>query len=316
MKVLALSEDDIRSVTSMRGAITAMRTAMLDLHEGRVLAPLRTAVAQPDGVSLFMPAGSTTATGVKIVSVFDSNPSRGLPAIAGMYILLDPTTGQPLSIMSAGFLTALRTGATCGLATDLLASPDASVLTVFGAGGQAQALIDATRAVRPISEIRILSASGTTAQDLAARQRPAARAFNDIEDALDGADIVITATTSSTPLFLKEMLPERVHIGAIGSFDHSMSELPPDCLAEADVVVEHAATALEESGELVAAVRGGFLDPNSLIELGALIAGNAELANKPRSVFKSVGNAAEDITIAAGIYRAAVARNLGQTVIL
>lgn len=316
MEILMLGADDVRAVTTMPRAIAAMRRGMEALFRGEIDAPLRTPIHQPDGVSFFMPAASMDSVGIKIVSVFGDNPKNRLPVINGVYVLVDHETGVPLAVMDAIYMTALRTGATAGLATDLLAPPDASVLTIFGAGGQAQSLINGVRAVRPIEKVRVVSKGGVSAQRLAARQAIPSVSLVDTRKALDGADIVITATPSTEPLFATAMLNSSVHISAIGSYSLEMRELPADCFADADVVVEHRASAIAESGEVNDALDQKVIDPNALIELGALIAGEARLAGHRRTIFKSVGHAAQDITIADEIYTAAKAQGIGTAVTL
>jgi ornithine cyclodeaminase/alanine dehydrogenase-like protein (mu-crystallin family) len=316
MDILMLSADDVRSVTTMPDAIAAMRTALTELHNSEILAPLRTPVATEHGTSFFMPAGASDAIGIKIVSAFADNPSRKIPVINGVYVLLDHSTGVPIAVMDATYMTALRTGATAGLAVDVLATPDASVLALFGAGGQAQALIDAVVAVRPIREIRIVSKGGESARVLSDSQTIPSRAFTDPASALADADVVVTATPSKEPLFATSMLKDQVCIAAVGSHSLSMRELPADCLADANVVVEDRDTALAEAGEIGDAIQEGFLNAADLLELGALLAGDTDLAGFPRSVYKSVGNAAEDIAIAREIYAKAQSQNVGTTVTL
>jgi ornithine cyclodeaminase/alanine dehydrogenase-like protein (mu-crystallin family) len=316
MDILMLSADDVRSVTTMPEAVAAMRTALIELHRGTIAAPLRTPVTTEHGTSFFMPAGASDAIGIKIVSAFAGNPVHYLPVINGVYVLLDHTTGTPVAVMDATYMTALRTGATAGLAVDVLAIPDASVLTLFGAGGQAQSLIDAVSAVRSIREIRIISRGGESARTLAAHQTIPATAHTDPAEALANADVVVTATPSTEPLFATSMLKDRVCIAAVGSHSLSMRELPADCFTDADVVVEHRDTALAEAGEIGDAIQGGFLKATDLLELGALLAGDADLAGRPRSVYKSVGNASEDIAIAREIYAKAQSQNAGTSVTL
>ena len=316
MEILMLSADDVRAVTTMPRAIAAMRRGMEALFRREIDAPLRTPIHQPNGVSFFMPAASRASVGIKIVSVFGNNPTNSLPVINGVYVLVDHDTGVPVAVMDATYMTALRTGATTGLATDLLAPPEASVLTIFGAGGQAQSLIDGVRAVRPIEEIRVVSKGGASAQRLAAQQAIPSMAFAGTRKALDGADVVITATPSTEPLFATTLLNSPVHISAIGSYSLEMRELPADCFADADVVVEHRASAIAESGEINDALDQKVIGPDALIELGALIAGGASLAGHPRTIFKSMGHAAQDITIADEIYTTAKAEGIGTVVTL
>ncbi|MDQ7028529.1 MAG: hypothetical protein Q9O62_01475 [Ardenticatenia bacterium] len=162
MRIRVLTAEDVQRALPMSACIEAMRGAFAQLAAGEVDVPLRTRLVTPDGITLFMPAylKQNHALGQKIVSVYEQNARRGLPTISAIVILLDATTGRPKAIVDGTALTALRTGAASGLATRLLACPESAVLTLFGAGAQAPAQVEAVLAVRPIREVRILSRSG------------------------------------------------------------------------------------------------------------------------------------------------------------
>ncbi len=168
MELTILSSLDIGRCLEMSEAIDAMRDAFGQLSSGEAEVPPRLTLSTPDGVSLFMP-GYLPGQGdlaAKIVSVYGGNRARGLPVVSAVVILLDSTTGMPMAVMDGTSLTALRTGAATGLATDLLALPEADVVALFGAGVQARTQLEAVRAVRPVRRIRVLSKSGESAAKL------------------------------------------------------------------------------------------------------------------------------------------------------
>ncbi|HSR41491.1 MAG TPA: hypothetical protein VLL48_04960, partial [Longimicrobiales bacterium] len=169
MQVRMLSEAHVREAVPMDEAIDAMREAFGQLSAFQADIPLRSAVSGEDGVMLIMPGRlkESGAFGAKVVSFFEKNPRRGLPAINALVLMVDPSTGLPTAIMEGAYLTALRTGAASGLATELLPRPEASVLAVFGAGAQARTQVAAVRAVRPIEEVRIVSRTRASAEAFA-----------------------------------------------------------------------------------------------------------------------------------------------------
>jgi ornithine cyclodeaminase len=199
-------------------------------------------------------------------------------------------------------LTALRTGAASGAATDILAAPDASSLAVLGAGGQALDQIRGVAAVRPVRDVRIFSPSGASARRLAtavAAEFPGVTvlATRTASEAVNGAQVVCCATNSSTPVLSPEWIGGRAHINAIGSYRAEMKELPRDTIAQADyLVVDHLPAAKAEAGEVIDAVSAGVVSWDNVVEIG-------ELAARPRvqpdgvTIFKSVGVAIQDWAI-------------------
>lgn len=304
MRVRILSEAEMRRLVDMPAAIQAMRSAFTQLWDGRAEVPLRTPVDSGGVTTLLMPGflPEPGVLGAKLVAVAPGNPEVGLPVISAVVLLADARTGEVRALLSGSWLTALRTGAASGLATDLLARDDSRVLAVFGAGVQARTQIDAVRAVRPIDEVRIVARSEASAMRLAAELPDVdARPVADAGEAARGADVVVTATDSRVPVFPDPAISEGTHVNAVGGFRTDMQELPSALLARSRVVVDQVAAALEEAGDIVIPLEAGGIAAEDLIELGALVAGAAE-GRRSRSevtVFKSVGSAAQDLAVGA-----------------
>ncbi len=317
MKFRILTAADIRVCLPMSGAIEAMRTAFAQLSSGEAVVPDRIAVSTEEGISLFMP-GYLPREGylaAKVVSVYAGNPSVGLPVIQGVVLVLDSHTGLPVALMNGAYLTALRTGAAGGLATELLAVEDASVLTVFGAGPQARTQIEAVRAVRPIREIRLVSRPTEGARILADELEGVdVQVFEDPERAVLGAQVIVTATDSRKPVFPGGAIGEGVHVNAIGAFTPEMAEVDGDLISRAKVVVDLRATVMAEAGDLVQAIEGGAFSLESIhAELGEVVNGERTGRESPREItlFKSVGNAAQDVAVAGRILDAAIGQDVG-----
>ncbi len=317
MKLRILTAADIRVCLPMSGAIEAMRTAFAQLSSGEAVVPDRIAVSTEEGISLFMP-GYLPREGhlaAKVVSVYAGNPSVGLPVIQGVVLVLDSHTGLPVALMNGAYLTALRTGAAGGLATELLAVEDASVLAVFGAGPQARTQIEAVRAVRPIREIRLVSRPTEGARIIADELEGVdVQVFEDPEKAVLGAQVIVTATDSRKPVFPGRAIGEGVHVNAIGAFTPEMAEVDGDLISRAKVVVDLRATVMAEAGDLVQAIEGGAFTLESIhAELGEVVNGERTGRESPREItlFKSVGNAAQDVAVAGRILDAAIEQDVG-----
>jgi len=299
----------------MADAVEAVRDAFVTLSRSTPWQPQR--LASPDGRTLIMAAsdGSGGGTLAKAVSLRPENRRSGLPTIISTALWLDGETGQTVAIIDGAALTSLRTGAASGVATAELAADDAKTLAMIGAGSQAPEQVRGVCSVREIEEIRVTSLSGDSAFRLTkelAQEYPEKRvlAIASVESALEGAEIVCCATTATAPLFSVESLAERVHVNAIGSFRPDMCEVGVDTLAQASIVaVEQVAAALVEAGDIIRGFAAGVLAPESLIELGDLIANGATDIDGI-TVYKSVGVAVEDWAVA----ELAVARALTREV--
>ena len=304
-----LSARDIVQALPMKEAIPAMKEAFRQLSAGEAVAPPRTriATASPAGDALFMPAyiPATDRMGLKVVTLFGGNVARGLPRLHALVVVLDAGTGVPLAVMDGTSLTAIRTGAASGAATDLLARPGASVAAIFGAGPQARTQLEAVCAVRPIRLARVFDTSRQQAESLrdemgASLGIPVEAARSPAE-ALAGAEVVCTATTATEPVFGDRDLAPGAHINAVGSYKPSVREIPGETVCRARVVVDHRPAALAEAGDLLIPIGQGLIakDPG-YAELGEIIAGlrpGRESADEV-ALFKSVGVAVQDLAAA------------------
>lgn len=327
--MLALSRNDVRRLVTMSEAIELMKQAFRDLSAGEAISPLRTAIEVVHGRAdtLLMPAyvPSVRALGFKVVSVFRDNPGRGLPTINALVCLVSDETGEPLAIMDGTYLTALRTGAVSGAATDLLARSDARTLVVIGAGAQGVTQASAVCTVRSIERVIVVDPSEEARQryrEAVEREWPeiAARVdFTDDPAVVQEADIICTATTAHEPVFDDRLVKPGTHINGIGAYTPEMQEVPPETVARAVIVVDQIDAALAEAGDLIKPIAAGLIDRNHISrELGALVAGtvSGRRSNDEITFFKSVGNAVQDVTVARRAVERAEVEGIGQSIVL
>jgi ornithine cyclodeaminase/alanine dehydrogenase-like protein (mu-crystallin family) len=315
-----LTAADVNRALSMSEAIDAIKTGFIALSAGQAQMPVRASLPVPGGLTLTMPAyisGEPIST-VKVVSVCAGNTAAGLPVVMGSVLVIDAKTGQIRALIEGSSLTALRTGAASGLATDLLARPEASILAVIGAGVQARTQIAAVCAVRPIKTIRIYSPNNAAklAEELHALYRLKTTAMPDAHSALIGADVVVAATNSSTPVVRLQDVAPGVHINGVGSYRHDMQEIAAEIVSRAKVVIDHRASAWQEAGDLIIARDRGMLRESDVVEIGEVAAGLQLGRTSPEQItfFKSVGSAVQDAAVAARILAVAEAQNLGTVV--
>ena len=310
--MLVLTRSQVRELVSMADAIELMKTAFAELSAGRTVSPLRTVIPLPDrdGDALFMPAyvPAMDALGLKSVNVFRRNPERGLPVIHAIVSLVDPETGQPWALMDGTYLTALRTGAVSGAAADLLARPESRVLAAIGAGAQGITQIAAVCAVRPIEQVIAVDVNEPALERLRQQLRndwPEIEArletTTDAGAAVREADVICTATTSRTPVFRDEDVRPGTHISAVGAYTPEMQELPAETVARATVVVDAVEAALAEAGDLIIPLNDGLVRREHFSrELGMVASGMApgRTSDQEVTLFKSVGNAVQDVVVA------------------
>jgi ornithine cyclodeaminase len=297
MNTIILGEREIRGAVTMRGAIDAVRRGFIGLARGEFEMPTRTVLR--DGQFLVMSAHHRP-TATAMVKTLSLNFGRK-PAIAGTVVWSE--TGRPGQLVAdAGAVTALRTGAAVGVATDLLAPPEAGSLTLIGAGGQAPDQIRAVHAVRPLHRLTVVDTDPRRAQVLVETLGPELDGAQlltatDAEPAIGDAEIVCCATNATSPLFPDSALPAQVHVNAIGAYRPTMRELPDGLLANSTVIIDELDAALEESGEIIHALQTGAITKDALTELGtALTATSAD--HGKRTVFKTVGVAMQDWALA------------------
>ena len=313
MKLLFLSAADVRRALPMAEAIAGMKGAFAQLSGGEAHVPQRTQlpIARHEGISIFMPAylAATDALAVKIVSVFPQNVKRNMPLIHGLVVALDSKSGIPLAVLEGATLTAIRTGAGSGAATDLLARRDASVAAIIGSGVQARKQLEAVCSVRSIVEVRVFSPNKIHAAAFAREMAGQGPIPDNIhvtataDEAVRGADVISTATSSSTPVFSGAALVAGSHVNAVGSYRTDMQEVDVDTVARALVVVDSREAAREEAGDLMIPIADGVFGFDHIhAELGEIVNGTRTGRERDDQItyFKSVGVAVQDV-IAASI---------------
>ena len=298
MDAITVGPKEIRSAVSMRDAIDAVREGFRALYRGEFEMPTRTALR--DGEFLVMMAHHRP-TGTAMIKTLSLNFGGRTPAITGTVVWSELGHARHL-VADATEVTRIRTGAIVGVATHLLARPEARTCAIIGAGAQAADQIRAVHAVRPLTALEIVDLDQDRAQALA----DTIRAELPIADVAVGAhadkavrdvDIICCATTSKAPLFSLDSVAEHAHVNAVGAFRPTMRELPDALLADATVVIDEREAVLEEAGEVIHALEHGAITENHLIELGTALTEGAP-SRPGRTVFKTVGIAMQDWAIA------------------
>ena len=307
--VLIVDASTLRSTLSIDHAIDALAEDLARQVQPEV--PPRMHIENTAGALLVMPAVAEAAAGIKLVSIVEGNPDRGLARINGVYILLDGTTLVPVCAIDGSELTRIRTAAVSGLATRLLAAADARHLVVFGSGVQAEAHVRAMLAVREITAITIVGRS-VTADVLVTRLRTelGVVAGRGQPSAVAEADIVCTCTSSSETLFDGGLLPPGSHVNAIGAYRPHSRELDDAALRDAMIVIDDPA-AITEAGELAVPLRSGVIEPDAVAGTlrDAVLGRISRSSDAQRTVFKSVGAAWEDLAVARAAWQRIKIRN-------
>jgi len=325
MKIKLLSGRNIKEAVNMSQAIASVKEAFIQLSQGNAVVPQRiqVPVSEAGGISLFMPAylKTTHSLGAKIVSVFPKNAGKTLPTIHALVTLINAWTGRPEGVMDGTYLTALRTGAASGLATDLLSHPDAEIVAVFGAGTQGRTQLEAVCSVRKIAKAWIFDtdkkAALAFADEMKNRGNPFPRAVltaTDPAQAVREADVICTATTSHRPVFSDADLPSGVHINGIGSYTPDMQEIPAETVARSKIIVDSTSAVLEETGDLIIPIKKKMISETCIRgEIGQVAAGQIPGRESETEItfFKSVGNAVQDMAVSSLILSRAKEMNLG-----
>ncbi|MBN1272071.1 MAG: hypothetical protein JXB26_07335 [Candidatus Aminicenantes bacterium] len=328
MKIKILSRSDVQNSVSMPEAISIMKKAFVQLSQGNADMPQRSSVHgyQEEGVALIMPAylKESDSLGTKIVTVFPRNTEKNSPAIHAVFLLLNGRTGKPEAFMDASFLTALRTGAASGAATDLLARRNACTAAIFGAGVQGRTQLEAVCHVRNITKAIIYdkdrAAATLYAEEMKKRGKPIPTNIVPAvspEDTVQEADIICTATSSSTPVFPDEALKTGVHINGIGSFTPHMQEIPESTIRRARIIVDCLSACLAEAGDLIIPLEKGLIRQDHIAaEIGDVFLGTAvgRRTDEEITFFKSVGLAVQDVAAAGLVWERAKFLGIGTEV--
>jgi ornithine cyclodeaminase/alanine dehydrogenase-like protein (mu-crystallin family) len=317
MSLLVLNQQEVEELLDMEGCIEAMAEALASLARGEVHVPLR-AVIKPPSEDTFlglMPAhrgGGAPLYSLKTVCVFPDNPQRGLDVHQGTVTLFDGETGETRAIMNASAITAIRTAAVSAVATRLLAREDARELGILGAGVQARSHVQAMRLVRDFERVRIFSPTAAHAEALAAET--GAEAVGSAEDAVRGADVVVTATSSVEPVLRRDWLDEGTHVNVVGGRPPTMRELDVATVADSAFYTDKRESAENEAFDYRDALEAGAIGPDHIRgEIGEILIGVAPGRQSPEevTVFRSLGLAVEDLAAAEYVVRRAREQGVG-----
>jgi ornithine cyclodeaminase/alanine dehydrogenase-like protein (mu-crystallin family) len=294
---LFLDEEQVRKHLRMAELIPAMEKALIDFSAGKVTQPVRSVITVDPSGGFFgmMPALTPEGLGIKIVTFYATNAERGIPTHMATIFLVDPETGTPLAVMDGRLITEMRTAAVSAAATKLLASADARVLAILGSGVQARSHVEALRLDRKFDEIRVWSHTPEHAErfakEIGAKAMPA-------EDAVRGADVVVTATNSKTTVLKGSWLKRGCHVNAVGACRPDWRELDDEATRNV-VFVDSREAAMKESGDVI--LSGAKI----YAELGEALAGKVPPSVNETTIFKSLGMAVEDIAAALLVYTSA-----------
>lgn len=323
--MLVLNKQDIQTALPMGDAVEAMKKAFKQLYMGKATVPARIHIDVPEhnGTTLFMPGylNEDKNIAVKIVSIFADNPGKNLPAINAIVVIIDAETGIAHAILEGTYLTAIRTGAAAGAATDFLAREDASRAAIFGAGPQGRAQLEAMCAVRPIGQAWIFDinseASQAFAGEMAQKTAVSIHVASNPSEAVANVDIICTATNSARPVFDDRDIRPGTHINAVGVYKPHRQEVPADTVKRAKIVVDSRQACMEEAGDLLVPIKQGVIaQENIYAELGELAAGTkpGRTSEEEITLFKSVGIAVQDTAAASAVLKRADSLNIGSTI--
>jgi ornithine cyclodeaminase len=323
---LVLSEADIKQLVRMPALVDAMERALAAYSTGGAQQPLRTVLQAGEELAFFgvMPAlqQDPPALGAKLVTVCPGNAAKGLPTHLATILLIDPSTGQLLGVLDGRYITEARTAAASAAATRRLAREDAGVLAILGSGVQAASHLEALGTVRAIREARVWSPTAAHRDRFArAHSTPAlpVHAVATAREAVRGAHLIVCATSSATPVLMREWVESGAHVCAVGACRPDMREMESALVAGGRLFVDSRPGALAEAGDVLIPIQEGRLHADDIAgEIGELFAGRVEGRRSADeiTIFKSLGMAIEDVAAAEMAYRRAVETGLGRGLVL
>ncbi len=334
MRVLLLSDAEIHAALTPDACEQAMASVLAARARGEAYNPLRSVMTAPGagGLMGLMPAyaggppeapgGEPGAFALKAICVMPANPGRGLDAHQGVVTLFDGDTGMPTAILNASAITAIRTAAVTAVATRVLARADAGVLAILGAGVQARSHLRALAGVRPWTEVRIYAPTAEHAQAVAhaaARHVPTPVVTAGAREAVDGADVIVVATSAKRPVLEHAWLSSGAHLNAVGASTVTGWEIEVETVAAAALFCDSRESLRNEAGEYRLALEQGAIrgdDAHVRAELGEVIAGLRPGRSDPRelTLFRSLGVGVEDLAAAQATVQAARRAGLGTEV--
>lgn len=324
--MLLLTKNDIKKVFTMRDAVEADKLAFRMLSDGKCEAPLRTVIPAPehDGSFLFMPAYSPELenAALKVVCIFPHNIDRGIPSAPAQVFLIDGTNGCVSAVLDGTYVTQLRTGAASGAALDILARKDAKKGALIGTGGQAASQLEAMLTVRNLKQVKVFDLNARRTQEFVEKMQADLSSYGTeilaaetSDDAVEDADILITVTPSSRPVFDGTKIKAGCTISCVGAYQPHMQELDPRVLPRVSKIYFDSADAvLAESGDIIIPLREGIISEKDFTgELGDAIAGKIPKRETEEEIilFETVGVAIQDLVTAKQIVDKAGEANVG-----
>ncbi len=320
MRLLVIDSAEVRQLLPMRECMEVMARAFEALARGEAANPLRGVLKTPDGSGVFgtMPAMLSGSMGVKLISVFPGNHGSVYASHQGLILLSETMHGCPIAILDASSVTAVRTAAVSGVATKALAREDAAELALLGSGVQAVTHLEAVRIVRPISRVRVWSPNAANARAFA--ERESARhgievtATATAREAVEGAEVICTVTSSSVPVVEREWLAPGAHVNAVGACTPSAREIDTATLVASRLFVDRCESAFNEAGDfLIPRGEGAITDEHIVGELGDVLIGRIAGRESATEItlFESLGLGIEDVAAARYVYDVALRKGAG-----
>lgn len=319
-----ISRKDLENILTMEEVIEAVEAAFIDYARGRWVIPSRTHFTLPEGIMLSMPSFLSPGTegkeilGTKLVSVFPGNPEKGLPLIYGLYLLCDPPTGRPLALIDGVYLTGVRTGAASAVATKYLSRKDSRALGIIGTGVQAGFHLMAILAVREIEVCYLFGRMEDRArrftEDYSDKLGVNLEVLSSADEVVGKSDVVVTVTTSPTPVFSGSCLRKGTHLNVIGAFTPETREVDSETVKKASLFVDSYEGALSEAGDLLIPMKEGVISRQDIrAELSEVVTGimPGRTTEDEITLFKSVGFAIEDAAVARLAYDRALEKGIG-----
>lgn len=326
--MLLLSKEDIKKVFTMKDAVAADKEAFTLFSQGKSEVPLRTNIQAPkhEGAFLFMPAyvEDLECASLKVVNVFPKNIDKGIPSAPAQVLLIDGTTGVIVSVLDGTYITQLRTGAASGVAFDVLARKDAKKGALIGTGGQAATQLEAMMTVRDLEEIKVYDINAERKEafvkemtkELASYETKIVAAKSS-DEAVEDADLVVTVTPASKPVFDGNKVKEGATVSCVGSYQPNMQEMSPAILTRASKIYFDSQDAvLSEAGDILIPLADGIITKEDFTgDIGEVLQGKVvgRENDKEIIVFKTVGIGTQDLVTAKSVYDKAVEQGVGTT---
>jgi ornithine cyclodeaminase len=325
VEIRVLRGGEVRQLLPMTECIDLMQRTMIAVAERRVVLPLRSIMVMPGELGMLgnMPGylADPECFGVKLVSLIPRNKPPQYSSHLGLVLLFETQHGCPVALLDAAEITAIRTAAASGLATRLLARPDAGDLALLGAGQQARSHLEAMLAVRPLRRIRVWARDGEKAAAFAkaegAKHRISIEASATVPQAVAGADIICTLTKAREPILAGDLLAPGVHLNVVGSSIAGTAEIDTAAVVKSRFYVDYRDSTVNEGGEYLRALKAGAITPEHILgEIGEVANGSKTGRRTPSDVtlYKSLGIAPQDLASAHYVLEKARAAGVGQVI--